>query len=150
LCVGRRSWQKTPGSRCGGRCASLSVGAHPESTGGHRAPEFRDLTLEEEEVAEIDYQPRKAEGHYRLIVLRKRIRVAEGQLRLDDEIRYFFYVTNIPMRQLGTAGVVRENNARCHQESLIEQLKNGVQATRMPVREFDGNWATWSTVKVKT
>jgi hypothetical protein len=103
--------------------------------------EFRDLTLEQEEVAEMDYQPRKAEGHYRLIVLRKRIRVTAGQLRLEDEIRYFFYVTNIPKRELGTAGVVRENNARCDQENLIEQLKNGVQATRMPVREFHGNWA---------
>jgi len=103
--------------------------------------EFRDLTLEEEEVAEINYQPRKAARQYRLILLRKRIRVTEGQLRLEDEIRYFFYVTNIPKRQLGTAGVVRENNARCHQENLIEQLKNGVRATRMPVREFNGNWA---------
>ena len=37
--------------------------------------------------------------------------------------------------------MVRENNARCHQENLIEQLKNGVQATRMPVREFNANWA---------
>ena len=25
--------------------------------------------------------------------------------------------------------------------NLIEQLKNGVQATRMPVGEFDANWA---------
>jgi len=37
--------------------------------------------------------------------------------------------------------VVRENNARCDQENLIEQIKNGVQATRMPVAEFDANWA---------
>ena len=42
---------------------------------------------------------------------------------------------------MSAAQVVRENNARCHQENLIEQLKNGVQATRMPVREFDANWA---------
>jgi hypothetical protein len=103
--------------------------------------EFRDMTLEQEEITEIEYRPKKAQGRYRLIILRKRIRVTQGQLRLADEIRYFFYVTNIPKRQMGTAGVVRENNARCHQENLIEQLKNGVQATRMPVREFHGNWA---------
>ena len=36
---------------------------------------------------------------------------------------------------------MRESNARCHQENLIEQLKNGVQATRLPVREFVANWA---------
>jgi len=39
------------------------------------------------------------------------------------------------------ARVVRESNARCHQENLIEQLKNGVQATRLPVAEFHANWA---------
>lgn len=56
---------------------------------------YRPLTLEEEWVAEMPYRPRKAKRTYRLIVLRKRIRVTEGQLRLTDEIRYFFHVTNI-------------------------------------------------------
>jgi len=42
---------------------------------------------------------------------------------------------------MSSAAVVRENNARCNQENLIEQLKNGVLATRMPVAEFDANWA---------
>ena len=36
---------------------------------------------------------------------------------------------------------MRENNARCNPKNLIEQLKNGLAATRMPVREFDANWA---------
>lgn len=102
---------------------------------------FRDLTLEQEHVAEIEYRPRKARQAYRLIILRKRIRATQGQLRLTDEIRYFFYVTNISPGLMGPAAIVRENNARCQQENLIEQLKNGVQATRMPVREFDANWA---------
>lgn len=102
---------------------------------------FRDLTLEQEDVAEIEYQPRKARQTYRLIILRKRIRATKDQLRLTDEIRYFFYVTNIAPERMGPAAIVRENNARCQQENLIEQLKNGVQATRMPVREFDANWA---------
>lgn len=102
---------------------------------------YRTLTLEKEWVAEMPYRPRKAKKEYRLIVLRKRIRVTQGQLRLTDEVRYFFYVTNIVAKQLNAAAVVRENNARCHQENLIEQLKNGVQATRLPVREFDANWA---------
>ncbi|MGQ0572058.1 MAG: IS1380 family transposase [Armatimonadota bacterium] len=102
---------------------------------------FRDLALEQEHVAEIEYRPRKARQSYRLIILRKRIRVTQGQLRLTDEIRYFFYVTNISSGLMGPAAIVRESNARCQQENLIEQLKNGVQATRMPVREFDANWA---------
>ncbi len=102
---------------------------------------YKALHLEEEHVAEMPHSPDRAKGTYRLVVLRKRIRVLEGQLRLEDEIRYFFYITNVTKRRLGTAAVVRQSNARCHQENLIEQLKNGVQATRLPVREFNANWA---------
>lgn len=102
---------------------------------------FKNLTLEQEHVAEIEHRPGKCQRTYRLVIVRKRIKVTEGQLRLTDEIRYFFYVTNIARGRMGTAAVVRESNARCHQENLIEQLKNGVQATRMPVAEFDANWA---------
>ena len=102
---------------------------------------FRDLQLDEEHVAELEYRPRKASKCYRLIVLRKRIKVHQGQFLLDEEIRYFFYVTNLTSEQMDAAAVVRENNARCNQENLIEQIKNGVQATRMPVAGFDANWA---------
>ena len=101
---------------------------------------YRNLTLEEEHVAEMEYRPRKANKTYRMIVLRKTIRVTEGQLRLGDEVRYFFYVTNVEKSEMSPAAVVRENNARCQQENVIEQLKNGVQATRLPVREFYANW----------
>lgn len=66
--------------------------------------------------------------------------VTKGQARLEDEVRYHFYITNLPP-SYSAADVVRVNNARCHQENLIEQLKNGVAATRMPVREFHANWA---------
>jgi len=102
---------------------------------------FQHLELAHEHVAEIEYRPRKCKTTYRLVILRKRIEVTRGQLRLADEIRHFFYVTNIDKAELDAAAVVRENNARCHQENLIEQLKNGVGATRMPVAEFDANWA---------
>lgn len=102
---------------------------------------FRNLELEQEHVAELEYRPGKCQRTYRLVVVRKRIKVTEGQLRLTDEIRHFFYVTNIPRGRMSSAAVVRENNARCNQENLIEQLKNGVLATRMPVAEFDANWA---------
>lgn len=104
---------------------------------------FRHMALEQEHLAEIEYLPGKAqrEEPYRMIILRKRIRVTQGQLRLADEIRYFFYVTNVPKKAMSAAEVVRDNNARCHQENLIEQLHNGVRATRMPVAEFHANWA---------
>ena len=101
---------------------------------------FRDLDLAEEHVAEVEYRPQKAKKTYRMVILRKRIKVRQGQLQLTDEIRYFFYVTNIEKKLLGPAGVVRENNARCHQENLIEQLKNGIHAMRMPARELNANW----------
>ena len=101
---------------------------------------YRELHLEQEHVAELEYQPRKCKKKYRMIVLRKTICVTTGQLRLDDEVRYHFYVTNLS-ETYSAADVVRENNARCNQENLIEQLKNGVAATRMPVREFHANWA---------
>jgi hypothetical protein len=103
--------------------------------------EYQTLTLDEEHVAEMDYQPTKAEETYRLIVLRKRIKVTRGQLPLEDEIRYHFFVTNVPADRLDPAAVVRENHARCNQENVIEQMKNGVGATRMPVAEFHANWA---------
>jgi hypothetical protein len=32
-------------------------------------------------------------------------------------------------------------NERCDQENVIEQLKNGVNAMRMPVRDLHSNWA---------
>lgn len=57
--------------------------------------EFRELALKEKHVAEIDYTPSNAKGTYRLIPLRKRIRVMKGQLRLEDDVRYLFYVTDL-------------------------------------------------------
>ena len=88
----------------------------------------------------MDYRPSKAEGTYRLLVLRKTILVEKGQKRLLPQRRYHFYVTNIPAAPLGTAAVVRENNRRCNQENVIEQLKNGVEALRMPSDTLVANW----------
>ena len=102
---------------------------------------YRNLTVDREDIAEIDYQPQKCKKPCRMIILRKKIRVTQGQLSLEDEIRYFFYVTNVPEESLDKFAVVRESNVRCNQENLIAQLKNGVEATHLPVREFDGNWA---------
>ena len=39
------------------------------------------------------------------------------------------------------ATIVKRANKRCNQENLIEQLKNGVQAMRMPVDNLVSNWA---------
>lgn len=102
---------------------------------------FKNLTLEREEITELEYWPGHCHRSYRMIVLRKTILVEEGQRRLLPKIRYFFYVTNIARSRMSAAQVVRENNRRCNQENLIEQLKNGVGAMRMPSDSLVSNWA---------
>jgi len=102
---------------------------------------FKELVLEAEHLAEWDYTPARGKGTYRMIALRKTIKVLEGQARLEDEVRYFFYVTNLDPGTAPADEVVRLANGRGNQENLIEQLKNGVGATRLPSISFHGNWA---------
>ncbi len=101
--------------------------------------EYRNEHLELEEVAEFDYRPGACAHDYRMIVLRKTIKVTRGQLRLFDEYRYFFYITN--NRALTMAEVVYFINKRCDHENDLDQLKNGVKALRMPTGELVANWA---------
>ena len=73
-----------------------------------------------------------------MIILRKNISVQRGEKALLDEIRYFFYITN---RSDAAEKIVGLANGRCDQENVIEQLKNGVNAMRMPVNDLVSNWA---------
>jgi len=100
---------------------------------------YRNIRLLREHVAEFRYQPTKCKRPYRVIVLRKSLSVEEGQVRLWDDVRYFFYITN--RCDLSAAEVVWFCNERCNQENLIEQLKNGVNALRMPVDTLVSNWS---------
>jgi hypothetical protein len=102
---------------------------------------YRNVVLEAEHVAEMVYWPSKAERGYRMVVLRKSLVVKQGQLRLCDETRYFFYVTNVSPSVLSATDVIMQANARCDQENVIEQLKNGVRAMRMPSDSLLSNWA---------
>lgn len=103
------------------------------------AREFKNLRLLGEAVAEFPYRPAACKKTYRMVVVRKTIAVDQGQQRLFDETRYFFYLTN----DEGTdrADLVFLANGRGNQENLIEQLKHGVHATRMPVDSLLSNWA---------
>lgn len=101
---------------------------------------YTNLVLEEEHVAEFAYAPTHSRQTYRMIVLRKTIRGEQHQEYLFTDVRYLFYVTNARQQTLSPARVVFEANARCHQENLIEQLKNGVQALRMPADGLVANW----------
>ena len=101
--------------------------------------EFKTLRLEAEAVAEFAYQPVACTKPYRMVVVRKNISVEQGDQRLFDEIRYFFYLTND--QQTAAPEVVFLANDRCNQENLIDQLKHGVGATAMPVDTLLSNWA---------
>jgi hypothetical protein len=90
-------------------------------------------------VAEFEYRPVACKKSYRMIVLRKRVGVDRGQMRLFEEYRYFFYITND--RKMTTEQVVFSANDRCDQENLIAQLKGGVHALAAPVDELVSNWA---------
>jgi len=100
---------------------------------------YRNIRLQREHVAEFDYRPGKCHRSYRVVALRKTLSVEEGQIRLFDDIRYFFYITNIS--HLSATEVVGFCNERCDQENLIEQLKNGLNALRMPVDSLVSNWS---------
>jgi len=100
---------------------------------------FLNQRLESEQVAEFEYQPGKCKQSYRMVVLRKNLSIERGEQALFDEIRYFFYITN--RRDLAWDEIVQDANERCNQENVIEQLKNGVNAMRMPVDDLNSNWA---------
>lgn len=100
--------------------------------------EFKNQKLVGEDIAEMPYQPLKCGRKYRLVIVRKNISVQQGEKVLLDDIRYFFYITN---RSDKAEKIVGLANGRCDQENVIEQLKNGVNAMRMPVNDLMSNWA---------
>lgn len=100
---------------------------------------YLNLALSGEDVAEFAYQPRKCTRPYRVVVVRKNISRTRGEQVLFDEVRYFFYITT--RDDLTAAEVVACANERCDQENVIEQLKNGVGALRVPLYDLVSNWA---------
>ncbi len=100
---------------------------------------FKNIRLASEDVAEFRYQPVACHRSYRVVAVRKNLSVEKGEQVLFDDLRYFFYITNdeaTPAEEL-----VFLANDRCNQENLIEQLKNGVHALRMPVSTRVSNGA---------
>jgi hypothetical protein len=98
--------------------------------------EYKNLHLEYEDLAEVEYRPKKCRKSYRWVICRKTISVREGQKLLIPETRYFFYLTND--REQSAEAIVFESNERCHQENLIGDLKSG-SALRMPLNSLNGN-----------
>jgi hypothetical protein len=101
--------------------------------------EYKNIRLDSEQVGEFDYRPVHCQKTYRMVVLRKNLSVEKGEQVLFPDIRYLFYITND--RSLSAAEIVYFSNQRCHQENVIEQLKHGVNALRMPSQDLLSNWA---------
>jgi hypothetical protein len=104
-----------------------------------RQRQFDTLRLQSEEVAEFNYRPTACRQEYRLVAVRKNITKEKGELRLYDEVRYFFYITNDWVSE--AAEIVFCANDRCDQENLLAQLKGGCRALKAPVDNLESNWA---------
>ncbi|WP_024335023.1 IS1380 family transposase [Desulfotignum balticum] len=100
---------------------------------------FKNLKTECEHVAEFEYRPGKCKKPYRMIVLRKTIKVLKGQYQLFDDVRYFFYITNDDKKSVEQ--LIQFYRNRADHENDIEQLKNGVSALNNPSDSLISNWA---------
>jgi hypothetical protein len=100
---------------------------------------YENLRLRCEEVAEFSYRPTACKKAYRMVVVRKNITREKGELRLFDEVRYSFYITND--RASAASDVVFAANDRCDQENLLSQLHSGVRALKAPSDTLESNWA---------
>jgi Transposase DDE domain group 1 len=100
---------------------------------------FETIHTLEEMVAEFDYRPTACRGTYRVVVLRKRLGIDRGSVRVREEYRYFFFITND--RAAAAEALVLEANGRCDQENVIAQLKGGAPALVAPVGDLVSNWA---------
>ena len=101
--------------------------------------EFQNIRLVKEYVAEFTYQPAKCRKAYRVVVVWKDLEVNQGQKKLFDKDRCFFYITNdwaTPAEE-----IVFSANDRCNQENLIQQHKGGVRSLVAPVDNLLSNWA---------
>jgi hypothetical protein len=101
--------------------------------------EYQNICLRSEQVAEFNYRPTHCRKTYRMVVLRKNLTVEKGEIRLFDDIRYFFYITN--EWEMTPQEIVLFANDRCNQENVIGQLKSGVNALRMLSDGLLSNWA---------
>jgi hypothetical protein len=101
--------------------------------------EFENIKLVKEYVAEFRYSPTKCRKSYRVVVVWKDLEIHEGQRKLFDTDRCFFYITNDWASS--AEEIVRKANRRCNQENTIEQHKNQVRSLTAPLDNLLSNWA---------
>lgn len=102
--------------------------------------EFKDIQPAVEHVAEFSYRPVACDRDYRVVVVWKSLEVHQGQKKLFDDAKAFFYITN-DWHTSPVAIVTQHANQRCQQENLIEQHKNGVHSLKAPLDTLESNWA---------
>ena len=101
--------------------------------------QFKDIRLVNEQVAEMPYRPVACKITYRLVIVRKNLRVSEPkQDRLFDDYRYFLYLTND--WDSTPAEIVFSANDRCQQENILAQLA-ALRALHAPVDNLLSNEA---------
>ena len=88
--------------------------------------EFKNIRLVDEHIAEFQYSPTLCKKTYRVVVVWKDLEVTQGQQKLFDDAKCFFYITND--RDASAEEIVFEANDRCNQENLIAQHKGGVRS----------------------
>jgi len=93
----------------------------------------------QEHVAEFHYRPAKCKRAYRVVAVWKELEVYQGQKRLFDDARCFFYITND--EEKSAEEIVFDANHRCNQENLLQQLKSDVRSLTAPVDNLLSNWA---------
>ena len=98
---------------------------------------FKTIRTLGEDVCEFSYRPANCTRDYRMVALRKDLRVT-GDNVLFATFRYFFYVTND--HTLTADQVIAEARGRCNQENLHAQLKAS-RALACPVDALEANWA---------
>ncbi len=101
---------------------------------------YQNKRLQGESIAEFDYQPGKCSRSYRMVVVRKEVRVTRGQQKLFDDEPYFFYVSNATASTKSARQIVFAANDRCDQENTISQLK-ACGALAAPLDNLVSNWA---------
>jgi hypothetical protein len=101
--------------------------------------QFKNIQLVKEYVAEFKYSPTWCRKTYRVVVVWKDLEVTQGQKKLFDDSRCFFYITND--WEASAEEIVFDANGRCDQENLIQQHKSGVHSLTAPVDSLVSNWA---------
>ena len=100
---------------------------------------YKNKIQKEVYVGEFFYTPLKCKKKYRVIVCKKELDIMEGQLRMFEDVKYFFYITNI--KDQSAKELLNFMHGRANHENKIEQLANGIHALKMPAAEFMANWA---------